>query len=79
MKPTKAEHNRKMLNEQSGGDCPNDNVVMCTTEDAFGFFAASLIDCYEFYFPGGENEIAKMSVNFQKAFEARLDKQGKYT
>ncbi len=28
MKPTKAEHNRNMLNEQFGGNCPNDTVVM---------------------------------------------------
>jgi len=60
----------------SGQDEP---VVMCSTEDAFSFFAASLIDCYEYYFSGGEEEIARISVNFQKAFEDRLDKNGKYT
>ena len=54
-------------------------VVMCTTQDAFEFFGAALVDCYEHYFAGGENEIAQISYNFQKAFEGRLDKDGKYT
>lgn len=68
-----------MSEENPSGDCPNDKIVMCTTEDAFSFFAASLIDCYEYYFAGGEDEIARISDNFQKAFEARLDENGKYT
>jgi hypothetical protein len=52
-------------------------VVLGQVIDAFGFFAASLIDEYEYLF-GGENEIVKLVYNFQKAFEERLSKDGTY-
>lgn len=56
-----------------------ERIVMCSTEDAFAFFGASLVDHFEHYFPMGEQQIAELSHKFQKEFEARLDKNGKYT
>lgn len=57
---------------------PVERIVMCKTEDAFAFFAGSLIDKVESYFPGGEDEIARLSVEFQKEFESKMDSKGKW-